>query len=64
MNPYSSRRRATPAELAAIDAFNAGVGRARDTDHTPTAREVTCPCGKRRTQSVTGLCADCRKDKT
>ena len=64
MNPFTSRRRATPAQLAAIAEFTAATRRIRDTDHTPTARAVLCPCGKRRTQSVTGLCADCRKDKT
>lgn len=64
MNPFTSRRRATPAQVAAIDAFTDSTRRIRDTDHTPTARAVLCPCGRRRTQSVTGLCGDCRKETT
>lgn len=62
MNPYTSRRRATP-DQAALDVFNDGVKRARDAYHNTPATGLTyqCACGKR-TQSDKGICQRCQEE--
>ena len=61
------KRTVTTVSAADLAAFNAGVARARHayTNHKHVARATPCDTGcGRRTESVTGRCADCRKDNT
>ena len=59
------KRTVTTVSPAALTAFNAGVARARHAyaNRKPLGRATNCDTGcGRRTESITGRCAECRKD--